>query len=243
MTRPPARKAGFSAASPSSVVSGRRNSSRSATCQPSSEKTAIGTTVSRMTPFCQAAVAFCCEASANASARSFVISGKRSWRFSAVWPITAADSSSSRSETKRGLKSTSSPIGWWPMCSTPPASATSAAPKAISPAAAVTAVSAPAHMRSTAKPGTVSGMPARSATSRPRVRPWSPTCAVAAKTTSPIRSGGISGLRRSSSRTTLTPMSSARVRQNRPFGPAFPNAVRTPSTKKTSRSSRIAGQP
>ena len=40
------------------------------------------------------------------------------------------------------------------MCSMPPASATSTAPSAISPAAAVTAVSAPAHMRSTAKPGT-----------------------------------------------------------------------------------------
>ena len=33
-------------------------------------------------------------------------------------------------------------------------------------------------------------------------------------------------------------MSSARVRQKRPFGPARPNAVRTPSTKTTSRSSR-----
>src|SRR5690349_10550202 len=125
------------------------------------------------------------------------------------------------------------------MCSTPPASATSIAPSAISPAAAVTAVSAPAHMRSTAKPGTDSGIPASSAMSRPSVRPWSPTCAVAAMTTSPIRSGGISGLRRSSSRTTFTPMSSARVRQNWPFGPALPNAVRRPSTKKTSCAARI----
>ena len=39
------------------------------------------------------------------------------------------------------------------MCSTPPARTTSAAPIAISPAPAVTAVSAPAHMRSTANPG------------------------------------------------------------------------------------------
>ncbi len=239
VTRPPARNAGFSAARPSRLVSARRNSSRSATFQPSSVNTAIGTTVSRMTPFAHAAAARCCDASAKASARSRVIAGKRSWRFSAVRPITAADSSMSRSETKRGLKSTSSPIGWWPMCSTPPASATSAAPRAISPAAAVIAVSAPAHIRSTAKPGTVSGMPARRATSRPSVRPWSPTCAVAARTTSPIRSGGISGLRRRSSRTALTAMSSARVRQNWPFGPALPNGVRTPSTKKTSRISRM----
>ena len=217
----------------------RRNSSRSASFQPSSLKTAIGTTVSRITPFAHAAAAFCCDASANVSARSRVMAGKRSCRFSAVRPITAADSSISRSETKRGLKSTSSPMGWCPMCSTPPASATSAAPNAISPAAAVTAVSAPAHMRSTANPGTVSGMPARSATSRPSVRPWSPTCAVAARTTSPIRSGGICGFRRMSSRTALTAMSSARVRQNCPFGPALPNGVRTPSTKKTSRSSRM----
>ena len=40
------------------------------------------------------------------------------------------------------------------MCSTPPAMTTSAAPMAISPAPAVIAVSAPAHMRSTANPGT-----------------------------------------------------------------------------------------
>ena len=39
------------------------------------------------------------------------------------------------------------------MCSTPPARTTSAAPIAISPAPAVIAVSAPAHMRSSAKPG------------------------------------------------------------------------------------------
>ena len=51
VTRPPARNAGFSCARPSSEVSGRRNSSRSATFQPSSVKTAIGTTVSRITPF------------------------------------------------------------------------------------------------------------------------------------------------------------------------------------------------
>src|SRR5437870_12315483 len=53
--------------------------------------------------------------------------------------------------------------------------------------------------------------------------------------TSPIRSGAICGFRRRSSRTTLTAMSSARVLQNIPFGPARPNAVRTPSTKTTSR--------
>ena len=110
MTRPPARNAGFSAARPSSDVSGRRNSSWAATFQPASENTAIGTTVSFITPSSHAAAAFCCDASANASARSFVIAGKRSCRFSAVWPITAADSSISRSDTKRGLKSTSWPI-------------------------------------------------------------------------------------------------------------------------------------
>src|SRR5947208_10756511 len=124
------------------------------------------------------------------------------------------------------------------MCSTPPATTMSAAPSPISPAPDVTAVSAPANIRSSANPGTVWGMPASSATSRTSVSPWSPTCAVAAKITSPMRSGGIPGLRRSSSRTTFTAMSSARVRQNIPFGPARPNAVRTPSTKTTSRSAR-----
>ena len=70
-------------------------------------KTDIGTTVSRMTPFDHAAAARCCDWTANASARSFVIAGKRSWRFSAVAPIVTADVSTSRSATKRGLKSTS----------------------------------------------------------------------------------------------------------------------------------------
>src|SRR4051794_17888455 len=56
--------------------------------------------------------------------------------------------------------------------------------------------------------------------------------------TSPIRSTGTRGLRRSNSRTTFTAMSSARVFQKTPFGPARPNAVRTPSTKTTSRGCR-----
>ena len=231
VTRPPTRNGVGRSAMASSVVSGRRNSSRSATRQPLSPKTVIGTTVSRMTPFCQAAARRWCERTANASASSLVSCGKRSCRFSAVAPMDTAEVSTIRSATKRGLKSTSSPIGWWPMCSTPPARATSAAPKASSPAAIVTAVSAPAHMRSTARPGTEAGRPASSPTSRPSVRPWSPTWAVAANTTSPTRSGGTFGLRRRTSRTAFTAMSSARVRQKTPLGPARPNGVRTPSTK------------
>src|SRR4051812_49543572 len=58
--------------------------------------------------------------------------------------------------------------------------------------------------------------------------------------TSPIRSTGMFGLRRISSRTTLTAMSSARVFQKMPCGPARPNAVRTPSTNTTSRRSTRA---
>jgi hypothetical protein len=117
------------------------------------------------------------------------------------------------------------------MCSTPPARTTSAAPIAISPAPVVIAVSPPAHIRSTAKPGTVRGNPASKPMSRPSVRPWSPTCAVAAKTTSSIRSGGSAAFRRRSSRTSLTAMSSARVCQKTPLGPARPKALRTPSMK------------
>ena len=113
----------------------------------------MGTTISSITPSSHACAALRWLSTANASASSFVRCGNASWRFSAVWPITAADSSTIRSETNRGLKSTSSPIGWWPMCSTPPTRTTSAAPIAISPAPLVVAVSAPAHMRSTAKPG------------------------------------------------------------------------------------------
>ena len=61
-------------------------------------------------------------------------------------------------------------------------------------AVVVTAVIAPAHMRSMAKPGTVSGSPARIAAVRPMVRPWSPVCVVAATATSSIRSGGELGV-------------------------------------------------
>ena len=128
VTRPPARNGARRFARPSMDVSGRRNSSRSAAFQPSSVKTLIGTTVPRMTPFCHAAAARCCERTAYASASRFVMCGKRSCRFSAVAPMVTADASTSRSATKRGLKSTSSAIGWWPMCSTPPARTTSQAP-------------------------------------------------------------------------------------------------------------------
>jgi len=82
---------------------------------------------------------------------------------------------------------------------------------------------APAHIQSMAYPGTDFGSPASTAALRPMVSPWSPVWVVAAMATSPIRSGGSAGLRRSSSRITLTTMSSALVSVYRPFGPAFPN--------------------
>jgi len=68
---------------------------------------------------------FSCEARPNASTRSLVMFGRRSCRFSAVEPITSADGSTSFSARIRGLGSTPSPIGCRPMCSTPPAMATS----------------------------------------------------------------------------------------------------------------------
>ena len=64
--------------------------------------------------------------------------------------MNRAESSTSFSLTNRGLGSTPSPIGWWPMCSTPPAMAMSLAPNAMLPAAVVAAVIAPAHIRSIA---------------------------------------------------------------------------------------------
>ena len=151
-------------------------------------------------------------------------------------PSPARDGSTSFSATIRGLGSMPSPIGWRPMCSTPPAMATSYAPKAMPDATVVTAVIAPAHIRSIAKPGTDRGSPASSAAVRPMVRPWSPIWVVAAMATSSTRSGGSSGWRRSSSRMQLTTRSSARVSAY--SEPALPKGVRTPSTKTTSRSSR-----
>ena len=108
-------------------------------------------------------------------------------------------------------------------------------------ATVVTAVIAPAHIRSMANPGTERGSPARMAAVRPIVRPWSPVWVAAAMATSSIRSGGSPGWRRSSSLITLTTRSSARVWAYWPLSPALPNGVRTPSTKTTSRRVRGGG--
>jgi hypothetical protein len=102
-------------------------------------------------------------------------------------------------------------------------------------AVVVTAVMAPAHILSMANPGTDCGRPASMPALRPRVRPWSPSCVVAAMATSSMRSGGSEGLRRRTSRSSRTTMSSARVCAYIPFSPALPNGVRTPSTNTTSR--------
>ena len=146
----------------------------------------------------------------------------------------SAEVSTSLSATNRGFGSAPSPIGWWPMCSTPPAITTSYAPATMPEAVVVTAVIAPAHIRSMAKPGTERGSPARIRLVRPMVRPWSPVWVAAAMATSSIRSGGSSGCRRRSSRMTLTTRSSARVPAYWPLSPALPKGVRTPSTKTTS---------
>ncbi len=81
----------------------------------------------------------------------------------------------------------------------------------------VTLVIAPAHMRSTASPGTVCGSPARIATERPRVNPWSPVWLVAAIATSSMRSAGTAALRSIRPMVAFTARSSARVFQYMPF--------------------------
>ncbi|GAA1467703.1 hypothetical protein GCM10009620_16970 [Microbacterium thalassium] len=146
-------------------------------------------------------------------------------------PMFRAPGSTIFSATKRGLGSALEPMGWRPMCSTPPAMARSYMPMAMEPAIVVTLVMAPAHMRSIAKPGTVSGSPARMPTVRPRVRPWSPVWLVAAIATSSMRSLGTSGLRSIRPIVAFTARSSDRVFQYMPFSPARPNGVRIPSTK------------
>ena len=236
VTLPCGRNGVFRPASFSIEVS-RGASSTLARPQPASgSRTATGTRSPWSLPLAYAFAVFCCDASANASVRSLVMCGTRSCRFSAVEPITRADGSTSFSATMRGLGSTPSPIGWRPMCSTPPAMATSYAPMAMPLATVVTAVIAPAHIRSMAKPGTVLGRPASRAAVRPMVRPWSPIWVVAAMATSSTFSGGSCGLRRISSRMQRITRSSARVLAYIP--PALPNGVRTPSTKTTSRTSR-----
>ena len=119
------------------------------------------------------------------------------------------------------------------MCSTPPAIPTSYAPIAIDPAIVVIAVSAPAHQRSIEYPGTEFGKPASKVALRPIFIPWSPLCVAAAIATSSISVGAIFGLRSRSPRIARTIKSSARVPAYKL--PAFPNGVRTASTKTTDR--------
>ena len=104
-------------------------------------------------------------------------------------------------------------------------------PNPIEAAMVVTLVIAPAHIRSIAKPGTDCGSPARIATLRPSVSPWSPVCDVAAMATSSIRLAGTPGLRSMSPIVAFTARSSARVFQYMPFSPARPKGVRMPSMK------------
>ena len=125
VTRPCGRNGVFSVASFSMLVS-RGASSAVARPQPSSgSRIATVTRSSWSLPLAYALAVLTWLARPNASARSLVIAGSRSCRFSAVLPITSADGSTSFSARIRGLGSTPSPIGWRPMCSTPPAIATS----------------------------------------------------------------------------------------------------------------------
>ena len=124
VTRPNGRNGVRSVASFSSEVS-RGASSRVASPQPSSERVAMVTRSRWILPSAYALATFCWLASAYASERSLVTAGTRSCRFSAVEPMTSADGSTSFSARMRGFGSTPSPIGWRPMCSTPPAIATS----------------------------------------------------------------------------------------------------------------------
>jgi hypothetical protein len=68
------------------------------------------------------------------------------------------------------------PIGMWPMCSTPEPMATSCTPDAISAAAKFTACWAEPHWRSTVVAGVSTGSPAWSQALRPTLNPCSPYC-------------------------------------------------------------------
>ena len=86
---------------------------------------AIVTSDSWITPCSYARWTRCWLSAAKASARSLVMPGKRSWRFSAVDPMINADWSTSCSAMILGFGSMPSPMGWRPICSTPPAMVTS----------------------------------------------------------------------------------------------------------------------
>ena len=151
VTRPPARNGVGSFWIASTVVPGRGGSSAVARPQPfSGSRSATGTRSGSILPAASAAAYLSWLATPYASARSRVSAGNVSCRFSAVTPMLRASLATSRSDRNRGFGSASKPIGWWPMCSTPPASATSCAPTPIAAAVLVTAVIAPAHMRSIA---------------------------------------------------------------------------------------------
>ena len=109
--------------------------------------------------------------------------------------MTRAEGSTSFSATIRGLGSTPSPIGWRPMCSTPPAMATSIAPNAIERGGRGDGGHrAGAHAVDRSSRGWSSAGRPAGAAMRPRVRPWSPIWVVAAMATSSTRSGGRLGV-------------------------------------------------
>ena len=179
-----------------------------------------------LTPFSPRRVRRAATGAANASARSLVSSGKRSSRFSAVWPSTRRTRRSALGDEPR-IEVDVLAHRVVAHVLEAPARTTSAAPSAISPAAVVTAVRARARgFDGDAR--TVWGMPGSGATSRPRVRPWSPT--------SPLRRGrrrrsapAVSSVSAESWRTALTPihrrMSSRRGRISAPLSRGGPDTV------------------
>ena len=190
MIRPSGLKAGLSAASASSVVSGRMPSSRTYV----SPLTANGTISGSNLPSSVARWASCCERRPKASSsareishRSAIISAERPWGTRSYW----ASSSGGNGVPDSSGWATLAPMGRWPMCSTPAPMATSAEPEAMREAARSTADWADPHWRSTVIAGTVSGRPAWSHALRATLLDCSPTWETAPEMTSPTSVGSI----------------------------------------------------
>src|SRR5215831_2431142 len=124
-------------------------------------------------------------------------------------------------------------IGTLDMLSTPPATTTSAEPKAMCCAACATACRPEAQKRLTVTPAVSIGRPPRSAAMRATFRPCSPSGIAQPRTTSSTSAGDRVGSLASAARITCPASSSGRVRARAPF-PARPTALRTAAAITTS---------
>ncbi len=219
--------AGGRLARPSRVVSGRMVSSCSTSASaPAASWPSTGMISRANLPSTVALWASWCERRPSLSCASRPMPCIMA-RYSAVMPIMPA--ALATFSPSLGLISTSSIIGRWPRCSTPPTRYTSPMPAMMLAAAVCRADMEEPQRRLTVCAGMVNGSCARRTMLRARFMPCSPRCSTQPQITSSISATSSFGLRASRPRITATDRSSARTLRKQPFLER-PMALRAKST-------------